>query len=94
MAFFDPDNRTRTMRHRKVYAAYEIAHTAVDFSAAILFLVGSILFFYKPLENLAIWCFVVGSACFAMKPTIRIVREFHYLAIGDFTDLEKAARAG
>ena len=59
----------------------------VDFLAALFFLVGSVLFFYASLENPAIWCFVVGSACFMMKPTIRVVREFHYLVIGDYADL-------
>lgn len=86
---FNPDNRTRSMRSRRIYAYYEIAYTLVDFLAAFLFLVGSVLFFYKSLENPAIWCFVVGSLCFALKPTIRVVREVHFLAIGDFSDLAR-----
>jgi len=92
MALFDPSNGTKSERHRKIYALYELAFTFVDFSAAILFFVGSILFFYKPLENAAIWCFVIGSACFAAKPTIRVAREIHYIAIGDYSDLAKAAQ--
>jgi len=87
LAFFNPDNRTVSMRHRRIYAVYEIVYTLVDFLAALLFLVGSVMFFYPWLENPAIWCFVVGSAFFLMKPTIRVIREFHYLAIGDFSDL-------
>ena len=87
MAFFNPQNRNRSDRTRKIYAVYEIAYTLVDFLAALLFLVGSAMFFYAELENPAIWCFVVGSAFFLMKPTIRVVREFHYLAIGDYADL-------
>ena len=87
MAFFSPENRDRSIRTRKVYAVYEIVYTLVDFLAALLFLVGSVMFFDASLENPAIWCFVVGSAFFLMKPTIRVVREFHYLAIGDYTDL-------
>lgn len=89
MAFFNPDNSTRSMRHRKIHAYYEFAYTIVDFLAAFLFLVGSILFFYKSMENPAIWCFVVGSVFFALKPAIRVAREAHYLAIGDFTDLAR-----
>ncbi len=87
MKFFNPDNRTNSLRSRRIYALYEIAYTTVDFLAALLFLVGSAMFFYASLENPAIWCFVIGSVCFMMKPTIRVVREFHYLAIGDYADL-------
>ena len=92
MQFFNPENRTKSHQNRKIYALYEIAYTAVDFSAAMLFLVGSVLFFYKSLENPAIWLFVIGSACFAMKPTIRIVREIHFLIIGDYSDLAERYR--
>lgn len=92
MAFFDPDNRTRSPDHRRIYALYEFAFTFVDFAAAILFLVGSVMFFYSSLEHPALWCFVVGSVCFALKPTIRVVREFHLLAIGDYSDLAERAK--
>lgn len=87
MAIFDPQNRTRTPRNSRLYALYEIAFTAADFSAALLFLVGSWLFFYPSVENQAIWCFVIGSGFFMLKPTIRMVRELHYLAIGDYADI-------
>lgn len=87
MKFFNPDNRTLSLRSRRIYALYEIAYTTVDFLAALFFLVGSVMFFYASLEDPAIWCFVIGSACFMTKPTIRVVREFHYLAIGDYDDL-------
>ncbi|MCG6859033.1 MAG: YrhK family protein, partial [Salaquimonas sp.] len=83
MTLFNPENHTRSPRNRRIYAIYEVIYTLVDFSAALLFLVGSILFFYPSLENPAIWCFVIGSVFFMMKPAIRVVREFHYLAIGD-----------
>ena len=53
----------------------------------MLFLVGSVLFFFPSVETPAIWCFAVGSACFALKPTLRLVREVHYLRIGDTEDL-------
>ena len=92
MAIFDPQNHTLTARHCKLYALYEIAFTVADFSAALLFLVGSVLFFYPSLENQAIWCFVVGSAFFALKPTLRLARELHDLAIGDYADISGAAK--
>lgn len=87
MAIFNPQNHTLTARHRRLYALYEIAFTIADFSAALLFLVGSWLFFYPSVENQAIWCFVIGSAFFALKPTLRLARELHYLAIGDYADI-------
>lgn len=87
MAFFQQDSATTTPRKRKLYALYEVAYTTVDVAAALLFLLGSILFFYNALEVPAIWCFVVGSACFALKPILRIIRETHLLMIGDYDDL-------
>ena len=44
MKLFDRQNRDRTAESRRLYALYEIAHTAVDFIAALSFLVGSVLF--------------------------------------------------
>ncbi|QDZ00149.1 hypothetical protein FQ775_07005 [Nitratireductor mangrovi] len=92
MVLFDPDNRSRSDRHRRIWAAYELGYTVVDFCAALLFLVGSVLFFYPAIETAAIWFFVVGSAFFGLKPTIRLVRELHLLRIGDLDDLAAAAK--
>lgn len=91
MSFFAPGNATRSDRHRHIYALYELAYTLADVAAAGLFLVGSIMFFYETLQTQAIWCFVIGSAFFALKPTLRLIREFHYLAIGDIEDLARRA---
>ncbi|QBK31293.1 YrhK family protein [Roseitalea porphyridii] len=87
MALFAPGNRTKSPRHKKVYAAYEIAFTAVDFAAAFAFVIGSVLFFFPEFETVAIWFFVIGSVFFALKPTIRLTREIHYLTIGDVDDI-------
>lgn len=92
MKFFDPNTRMQSARHGELYALYQIAHTAVDFLAAILFLVGSVLFLYPSQEVPAVWCFIVGSAFFLMKPAIRITREIHFMAIGDVRDAERVAR--
>lgn len=89
MKLFAPGNRNLSPRHESVYAAYEIAFTTVDFTAATLFVVGSVMFFYKTLENPAIWCFVIGSVCFALKPTLRLARELHYVFLGDTEDVAK-----
>lgn len=92
MSFFAPGNATKSVRHRHIYAFYELAYTLVDVIAAGLFMTGSIMFFNEALKNQAIWCFVIGSAFFGLKPTLRLIREFHYLAIGDIDAL--ARRAG
>ncbi len=91
MAYFNPDNRTRTQRNRRLYAAYEIGYTAVDFAAALLFLTGSVLFYSEQTQTVATTMFVIGSVCFALKPTLRLVREIHYAAIGRLDDLAKRA---
>lgn len=91
MAYFNPDNRTRTKRNRRLYAAYEIGYTAVDFAAALLFLTGSVLFYSEQTQTVATTMFVIGSFCFALKPTLRLVREIHYAAIGRLDDLAKRA---
>ncbi|MFN0262343.1 YrhK family protein [Tepidamorphus sp. 3E244] len=90
MAIFDPDNRRKTPRHEAVYAAYEIAFTAADVTAAVLFVAGSALFFFQQYQTPAIWCFLFGSLFFLTKPMLRLARELHYVALGD---VESVARA-
>ncbi len=92
MSFFDPRTRNRSDRNRKLYAYYEIAYTGVDVAAALLFIVGSVLFFWESLSIPAPWCFLVGSIFFALKPTLRILREVHMLAEGDYEDLDGGKR--
>lgn len=87
MPLFSHENRERSDETRRIYAAFEIAHTMVDFAAAMCFLVGSVLFFYPDYQTPAIWLFVVGSVFFALKPTLRLVRELKLAAMGDSEDL-------
>ncbi|GMG84143.1 hypothetical protein LNKW23_33570 [Paralimibaculum aggregatum] len=93
MTLFDPAAHARSPRHARIYAAYEIAHTVVDFAAALLFLIGSILFFWPAWETPAVWCFVIGSLCFAMKPTIKLLRELSYLRAGKIEELAAQEQA-
>ena len=74
---------------RRLYAAYEIAYTAVDFTAAILFVAGSVMFFSDAWQTAGTWLFVIGSLCFAAKPTIRLVRELHLARRGDWDDIRR-----
>lgn len=74
---FKPELFAATPRHTRVYGLYERVYTTVELTAALLFLIGSILFFYPDLKNTGTWMFVAGSACFAISPTVRFLREFH-----------------
>jgi hypothetical protein len=91
MRIFAPDTRHNSRRHEKLYAAYELAFTLVQVTAGLMFLVGSWMFFYKSLEDAAIWLFVVGSALFVIGPSLKLLRELHYAMIGDYADLAKRA---
>jgi hypothetical protein len=81
----------RPEEHQQIYTFYELLHTAVDFVAAMLFLVGSILLFNSSTVTAGTWMFVAGSVCFGLKPTIRLVREFHYLRPGYFQRIVERA---
>ncbi|MGD8831662.1 MAG: YrhK family protein [Pseudomonadales bacterium] len=87
MRLFDPDNHTRSEAHRKIHAAYAVAYTTVDFIAALLFIVGSILFFRSETTYAATWLFLIGSIFFAMRPTISLLRELAYLRAGDYQEV-------
>lgn len=89
MKMFDPAAPHRTEAHARVYAAYELIYTVVDFAAATLFVFGSIFFFWESTVFAATWMFVVGSCCFALKPTLRLFREISYLRLGNIEELER-----
>ena len=89
MPLFSQENRDRNAATRRVYAAYEIAHTAVDFIAAISFLVGSVLFLLPAYETPAIWLFIVGSVFFCLKPTLRLTREVPLWRMGRIDELAR-----
>lgn len=91
MQLFRHANRERNADTRRIYALYELVHTAVDFAAALCFLVGSVLFFWPAVETEAIWLFVVGSVFFFLKPAIRLTREVQLYRMGRLDRL--AARA-
>jgi hypothetical protein len=49
--------------------------------------VGSVSFFWAKTQTSATWLFVVGSFCFAPKPTIRLSRELKFLRMGRLDQL-------
>lgn len=56
---------------------YEMLSIINDFFIAIWFLTGSILFLYPEYETQAVWLFIVGSAQFLIRPTIRLISHIH-----------------
>ncbi|MCB1377290.1 MAG: YrhK family protein [Alphaproteobacteria bacterium] len=87
MSLFDPQNHTRSEAHRKIYAWSTMAYTAVDFTAAVLFIIGSILFFQASTAYAATWLFLIGSIFFGLRPTITLLREIAYMRVGDYRDV-------
>ncbi len=75
MRLFDPRDRHITAQQARRYAMFEILHTIADVLAALLFVVGSVLFFSEQTKTAGTVCFLIGSFFFAAKPSIRIVRE-------------------
>ncbi len=84
---FRQENRECSEAARRLYAWTELLHTAVDFLAAAMFLVGSILFFGAATQYAATWLFVLGSLAFASKPTIRLWREIRLYRMGKIEEL-------
>jgi len=78
---FDPRGSQRSSAHEQVYATIEVIYTVVDFGAAGLFIIGSALFFSPEAKAPALWCFLIGSICFALKPSLRLIRQFRYLKL-------------
>lgn len=72
---FDPRNREISEHQARRYAMFEALHTTVDFLAAFLFVIGSVLFFFPELQTAGTIGFLVGSLFFAAKPSIRLSRE-------------------
>lgn len=86
---FSPDKSGRGEDYNRRYAAYELAYTIVDFAAAGLFVVGSVMFFFEEWQTPGTWCFLIGSIFFALKPTIRLVREARLAEEGKVEDLAR-----
>lgn len=72
---FDPKLPTASRQHEQVYRAFEWINTVVELSAALLFLIGSLMFFSEDWLGTGIWLFVLGSAAFAVRPVLTLVRE-------------------
>jgi hypothetical protein len=57
--------------------SYEVISIINDFFIAGWFLSGSVFFLYPSMEKVAIWLFIIGSAQFLIRPTIRLLAHLH-----------------
>lgn len=64
-------------RELDVNGRYETLSTANDILIALCFVVGSAMFYFKPLETWAITLFLLGSVFFLARPAIRLARRIH-----------------
>ena len=87
MRLFQSFRSEHNSEQRKFYALTEVAYTVVDFLAALLFIAGSVFFFFESLVTAGTWLFLIGSVFFAMKPTIRLWREIKLLQMADYRDI-------
>jgi hypothetical protein len=92
MHLFDPSNNQKSPAHAELYATIEIIYTLVDFTAAGLFIIGSVLFFSPTAMTPALWCFLIGSVCFALKPTLRLFRQLRYARLDKIDRLAEMER--
>jgi hypothetical protein len=77
MKLLDPALRDLSPRHLEIYWRYQLVRTAVDFGAALCFVLGSAFFFSSSMSRAADWLFLAGSILFAVKPTIDMIRSLH-----------------
>ncbi len=77
MKLLDPALNDLSPRHLEIYWRYQVVRTAVDFGAALCFVIGSVLFFFAATARAADWLFLAGSILFAVKPTIDMIRSLH-----------------
>lgn len=89
MALFKLSRHREYISDARYYARFELAYTLVDVTAALLFVIGSVMFFSEEWLTPGTWCFLVGSICFAFKPVLRIIRELRYVRDKDYEDLAK-----
>lgn len=94
LRLFDPRDQKITAQQARRYALFEIGHTIVDFAAAFLFVIGSILFFFEQAMIPGTWCFLIGSIFFAAKPSIRLAREIWLAKLKNIDRLAEKAPEG
>ncbi|MGJ8545904.1 MAG: YrhK family protein [Sulfitobacter sp.] len=87
MKLFRHEARQATPETQRVYARFELARTIADFGAAFCFIIGSVMFFSETWLTFGTWLFLLGSVLFALKPTIKLMREVKLYRMGEFDSL-------
>lgn len=72
---FDHALRSASPDHSELVRKYELYRTIVEFLAALIFIVGSVLFSFPALVYAGTWLFLIGLFLFAVRPTIRLMLE-------------------
>lgn len=62
------------MRLRRHYETLSILN---DIASALMFVVGSVLFFSETTTYVGTWLFLIGSVLLVFRPGIRLARRFH-----------------
>ncbi len=89
MTYFAPGNRHQTASREHIYARYELIRTIVDFVAAVTFIIGSFMFLSDDWERTGTYFFIFGSFCFALSPTLKLVREYRMMKSGNEAELAR-----
>jgi len=92
ISFFRHATGGKSEKFARTYSLYELGYTGADFLAALMFVIGSILFFGETTQRAGTWLFLVGSLFFALKPSLRLAREIHLWRIGKMEELAERAR--
>lgn len=90
MKLFQSRRFDASPKHREIYSAYEIAYSIIDLLAAVLFIVGSILFLDDATVYAGTWLFIIGSVFFAARPAVRLARELHLAGLEDDDQTSRA----
>ncbi|MFM2484902.1 YrhK family protein [Celerinatantimonas yamalensis] len=76
-SIFNPALRHLTSDHIKVSARYDLFYAINDALAGVLFVIGSIFFFWSDTQDAGTWLFLIGSILFTVRPGIKISRNLH-----------------
>ncbi|QGM81459.1 YrhK family protein [Otariodibacter oris] len=60
-----------------IHQRYETLSIVNDFLIGLIFLIGSIMFFYPDLTKIGVWLFVIGSIQMLIRPIIRFSHRVH-----------------
>lgn len=74
---FSHDLADKSPHHAEIWRNYEILYHLNDFLAGVMFVVGSILFFWEDTMFAATVLFLIGSIMFTVRPLIQVLRDFH-----------------